>query len=452
MKALFFVSFVASLAFFLVGYDTVLVVYMGWKLFGPNLDVAGYLLSLVPVVGEIFAVISALAGGVCADTFGRKFPLIVAGVSFFFGNLLKCSATSSFAVLIMGQAATGVGMGLSFSLCPVYIAELVPAPVRGLLTSATEVSFNMGILVGYTTYQMFEAFPPAVAQKLLFGVALFPSLLFTLGMAAMAESPVWLIVRRGRIDEAKTILQGSSRRSPAEVNHIVSHVHHEQAPVKIAWNKFLRPPLRRVFISLAGLHVLRQLSGIETMTVESLLLVVHQEKKLVEVAGVIIQLVLRVAFATLSSWQVDKVGRRFTLLVSLACTSGFLVMYGLPLFCLRYGIIKVSEHGNTDQERVARALSIFAVAGIMSSFHFGVGPVTWIYAGEVFDRYEVRAQGSSLGVVINRAADTIWWLCFYHIARWLGMGGASLLVFVVLIGGLVFCFIFITDKQGQILE
>ncbi|CAL1391114.1 unnamed protein product [Linum trigynum] len=57
----------------------------------------------------------------------------------------------------------------------------------------------------------------------LFAIPIVPSILLTIGMLAMTESPHWLIIARLRVGEAKHIME-SGEKSAEEIDHIVSQM------------------------------------------------------------------------------------------------------------------------------------------------------------------------------------------------------------------------------------
>ncbi|CAL1410466.1 unnamed protein product [Linum trigynum] len=451
----FFLPLVASISFFLVGYDSAVTKY-GWTAVQKNLHVTNRQADVAVCVSDVAAIVSVVVAGLLADRFGRKYTLAATGGFFFLGNLLKSFSISSYPLLFAGQLLSGFGVGLVLTIAPLYIAEMSPAPTRGLLTSAPEVWLNMGIIFGYKFYSMFSRFPAGVGQRVMFLIAVFPSVLLTSCMCLMPESPYWLIMRHQQVNEATQILE-RTRRSQTETNHIVAQLgleannNNNTRTRRIVWRDFIQlPQNRRIVLTVAGLNVLRQLSGVDTLTAHAVLVIYDNvSTKLLDVANGVV-LMLRAVSVMCSSLVVDRVGRRFLLLASMCASCCFLMMFGLPVVAVQHGLIAASE--SDSYEVVVVGLCLLGIAGIACSFEAGLGPITWIHTAEAFKCYRLRAQGIGFAVVVNRVAEIVFVLSSRPLAGPLRIGGVSLVFFVVMALGLPFCSYFVKDQGEEILE
>ena len=95
-----------------------------------------------------------------ATRFGRKRSLLVAGLLFFLSAL--GSYMPEFLFFKHGEATLGLlvafniyrvigglGIGLASALCPMYIAEIAPARIRGTLVSWNQFAIISGQLIVY---------------------------------------------------------------------------------------------------------------------------------------------------------------------------------------------------------------------------------------------------------------------------------------------------------------
>lgn len=96
---------------------------------------------------NLVAAFGALVAGKTADRLGRKPTIAVACAVFIFGAGMM-SASHSFLPLLIGRIVTGVGVGCAMVIAPVYITELAPPDVRGMLVSLTDICINLGIVLG----------------------------------------------------------------------------------------------------------------------------------------------------------------------------------------------------------------------------------------------------------------------------------------------------------------
>lgn len=96
---------------------------------------------------NIVAAFGGLLAGKAADRLGRKPTTALACVVFIVGATMM-SMSHSYGFLLFGRVVTGVGVGCAMVIAPVYITELAPPDVRGMLVSLTDICINVGIVLG----------------------------------------------------------------------------------------------------------------------------------------------------------------------------------------------------------------------------------------------------------------------------------------------------------------
>ena len=74
-----------------------------------------------------------------AEKIGRRKAIFVAASVFIVGAVLMTAAHGVLAMLILGRAVAGLGIGASSLIVPVYIAETAPPSIRGRLIGIFEV-------------------------------------------------------------------------------------------------------------------------------------------------------------------------------------------------------------------------------------------------------------------------------------------------------------------------
>ena len=108
----------------------------------------------------IGCVIGGALSGVLASRLGRKKTLIIAAALFFISAVgswypesgILPEGEASFSLLVMFniyRIIGGVGVGLASAVCPMYIAEISPANIRGMLVSCNQFAIIFGMLVVY---------------------------------------------------------------------------------------------------------------------------------------------------------------------------------------------------------------------------------------------------------------------------------------------------------------
>ncbi|HBI08712.1 MAG TPA: hypothetical protein DDY57_00895 [Franconibacter pulveris] len=134
---------ISSVGGIIFGYDTGIIggaiVYIG-KEFQINDLMQGVIVS----TSLLGAMIGALAAGPLADKYGRKLVLFISGLFFAIGAA-GSGFSHSIEALTVARILQGIGVGASSVLVPVYIAELSPAKIRGVLVTSFQLMITVGI-------------------------------------------------------------------------------------------------------------------------------------------------------------------------------------------------------------------------------------------------------------------------------------------------------------------
>ncbi len=149
------------------------------------------------------AAIGAIIGGKLSDAIGRKKLLILCAALF----ALTGAGTGwagTFTIFVSFRMLSGVAVGVAALVCPMYVAEISPAAIRGRMVSFYQLSIVIGILLAYLS-NYFLLNTGINNWRWMFTSQAVPSLLFFTGLFIVAESPRWLI-GKGRNGEANGIL------------------------------------------------------------------------------------------------------------------------------------------------------------------------------------------------------------------------------------------------------
>lgn len=143
------------------------------------------------------AIVGAAAGTVLPDLIGRA-PAIALSMSPIiaaFGFLYRANTAS---VAIASRFVSGVGVGLASLVSAIYIIEIAPPQVRGMLGSCNQLAVTTGISTIYIVGYFITSF-----RSLCF-VAIIPSSLLFLIIACglLPETPRHL-VGKGQIESAR---------------------------------------------------------------------------------------------------------------------------------------------------------------------------------------------------------------------------------------------------------
>ncbi|MDK8552669.1 sugar porter family MFS transporter [Corynebacterium pseudodiphtheriticum] len=189
----------AAIGGLLFGYDTGVMsgalLYISPE-FGMNAAEEGRVTAML-LVG---AAIGALLGGRVADWWGRRMTLLVNGVIFCAGSIW-CALAGSVAELATARTFLGVAVGAVSIVVPMYIAEKVPAAVRGRMVSLNTLMIVVGQLLAYLVNSLLA---PTGNWHLMLGMAAIPGAMLTAGMIFLSDTPVWL-ARKGHTDQAREV-------------------------------------------------------------------------------------------------------------------------------------------------------------------------------------------------------------------------------------------------------
>lgn len=192
---------IAALGGLLFGYDTGVI--SGAILFiKSQFSLSTTMEEIVVSAVLVGAVVGAVIGGALTARFGRRRMIILAGIIFTVSAIDTASAPT-IVWLIAAMIVSGIAIGIASFISPMYIAELVPAKVRGSLVAVNMLAITTGIVAAYLVDYAFSSIQ---GWRYMFGVAAIPSVALTIGMWRLPDSPRWLISQT-KVDQAKRVLQ-----------------------------------------------------------------------------------------------------------------------------------------------------------------------------------------------------------------------------------------------------
>jgi len=151
------------------------------------------------------ASLSSLCSGYIADLLSRKYGILTGGIVVLLGTIISASA-KTFPVLICARLITGIGQGQSISVVTIYLCEISPREIRGTVATVLQLLITIGIASGYFVAYASSRIEGELAWRIPFILEASMAVTLVSGMAFMPYSPRWL-VQRGRIDEARAVLQ-----------------------------------------------------------------------------------------------------------------------------------------------------------------------------------------------------------------------------------------------------
>ncbi len=140
-----------------------------------------------------------------AERFGRKLALMLSAVVFIIGAVFQMIGRLD--LLYAGRAFTGLGVGASAMILPIYVSECSPALIRGRLVGTFEIMLQIALVFGFwINYGVNQNIEPTDKQwHIPVAVQFVPAGLLILSMLPMIESPRWLI-SKGQTAKARAAL------------------------------------------------------------------------------------------------------------------------------------------------------------------------------------------------------------------------------------------------------
>jgi len=420
-------SLIAALGGLLFGFDTAVISGTTEDLrrvFSLGDGALGFTVACA-LIGTI---LGALSAGWPADRWGRRASLLLVSVLYFV-SAIGSAWPWGWIWLLVFRFVGGIGVGMASVVCPLYIAEIAPAPRRGRLVALAQFNVVLGILLAYLSNWLIGGLRPGGdAWRWMFGVEALPAALYFGLLFLTPESPRWLIAR-GREEEARCVL--ASIGSDEDVDGIRRALADES--VGRADSLFSKRYRRPVLLAIA-MAAFNQLSGINA--------IIYYTPDIFRMAGydrasALIQSVviggtnLALTMAGLS--LIDRFGRRTLMLVG---SIGYLASLSATAY---------SYYSGTGGLLLLLSLVVF-----ISAHAFGQGAVIWVFLSEIFPS-RVRAKGTALGSTVHWIMAAVISWTFPLIAS--RSGGHTFSVYALCMAGqLVWVLAIMPETKGVRLE
>ncbi|XP_021801450.1 plastidic glucose transporter 4 [Prunus avium] len=380
------------------------------------------------------ATVGSFTGGALADKFGRTRTFQLDVIPLAIGAFL-CATSQSVQTMIVGRLLAGIGIGITSAIVPLYISEISPTEIRGALGSVNQLFICIGILGALVAGLPLAANP--LWWRTMFGVAIVPSVLLALGMAASPESPRWLF-QQGKISEAeKAIKTLYGKERVSEVMHDLTSATQGSVEPEAGWFDLFSSRYWKVVSVGAALFLFQQLAGINAVVYYSTS-VFRSAGVTSDVAASALVGAANVFGTAVASSLMDRQGRKSLLLTSFGGMAASMLLLSLSF----------------TWKVLAPYSGPLAVAGTVLyvlSFSLGAGPVPALLLPEIFaSRIRAKAVSLSLGMHwISNFVIGLYFLSFvtkFGISSvYLGFAGVCLLAVLYIAGNVV-------ETKGRSLE
>ena len=409
----------------------------------------------------IGCIIGSAISGLLASSWGRKRSLIFAGIMFFvsaWGSM--CPETMVLAhgepnltlliVFNIYRVIGGIGVGLASAVCPMYIGEIAPSNIRGMLVSWNQFAIIFGQLVVYFVnfFILGDHIAPIIESigngmnqltnggeaawaietgwRYMFGSEMVPAGLFALLICFVPETPRYLAMN-GQDEKAERIL---ARINGAEQAKVI--LHDIKNTVTEKKEKLMTYGFLCIFVGVM-LSVFQQAVGINA--------VLYYAPRIYEAMGfnnpmmlTVFNGIVNLGFTCVAIFTVEKLGRKPLLIIG---------SLGMAIGAIGVAI----TFGNPD-------LQLMCMVSIMvysASFMFSWGPICWVLIAEVFPN-TIRGAAVAIAVAFQWIFNWIVSTSFVPLANSMGYWFTYGLYGVICILAAVFVWRLVPETKGKTLE
>jgi MFS transporter, SP family, arabinose:H+ symporter len=359
---------VAALGGFLFGYDTAVisgVVPFITTKFALTESMVGTAVGCA-IVG---CILGSIVAGPISDIVGRKKVLLATAILFAISSI-GAGLASNLVMFVLFRVIGGVGIGAASMLSPLYISEVAPAKIRGVLVSVYQLAIVIGILIIYGVNLGIsglgsDAWKVETGWRYMIGSGLFPSALFFILLFIVPESPRWLIKNK-RKSEAMDTLERLNGKTEAVVvaDEIESTLNVEEGSV----GELFRPGLRKAMIVGLFLALFSQITGINAIIYyapnifQSAGFSTHNA-----LAGTFLIGGINLIFTFVAIVLIDRMGRKSLLLWGVA---GMILSLAGTAYCFH--------------AHVQGIWLVMCICFYIACFAASLGPIPWVIISEIF--------------------------------------------------------------------
>ncbi|KAL1239924.1 Facilitated glucose transporter protein [Trichinella spiralis] len=322
--------------------------------------------------------IGGMLSGLVADKVGRRNGMLLNNIFAILAvSVMSVTQyTTSYICLIVGRFVIGINCGISSALCPMYLTEISPIKLRGMLGTFNQLVVSIAILLAQIL-----GLEAVLGSKenwpILFYIIAIPAIFQLCSLPFCSESPKYLIAHGSSMEKVQKDLQ--KLRQVENVNSEIEAIQYEMnaatATPKVLFLDMFRDRILRwaLFISIMMMFS-QQFSGINAV-------LFYSTKIFMDGAGLsetnaqfatlgvgLINVLMTIVSAVL----IDKAGRRMLQLIGLG---------GMWISCiaLSVSIIYMKQNRNWISYMCICFVFLFVV-------FFAVGPssIPWFYTNEIF--------------------------------------------------------------------
>ncbi|CAG9773558.1 unnamed protein product [Ceutorhynchus assimilis] len=336
----------------------------------------------------------------------------------------------------LGRLLYGIGNGGVFTVLTMYTGEITAEHNRGKFSCILGIFVALGVLYPFSIGTM-------LSIKVFCLSCLVPLTLFIVLFTIFApDSPTYL-VRKGLYNEAevalhnlRNIARDQAKKEVEELQRIEERQGREKGGVVVL---FRGKGTRKGFMVAAGLLILQQFSGINA--------VIGFMEGIFRASGSSVPTQMATTFVGsiqvvtvfLTASIIEKLGRKFLLLISTIGSAVSIILLGLYFFLQKLQFAMLAYFW---------WFPITCLILYMISFNLGLGPVPWTILSEIFPD-NVKSSALALASGTCFGVSFVVTMAFPIISEMLGMAQSFWLFGVCCVIGIVFIQFVVPETKGK---
>jgi len=350
----------------------------------------------------------------------------------------KESTTGVMWAFILYRILGGVGVGVASALCPMYIAEVAPANIRGTLVSCNQFAIIFGQLVVYAINTFIRSSladtPEAIQTEMvrigwrkMFVSEAFPAAAFGILLLLVPKTPRFLVLK-GHNDRAKAVLTRiNGEKQAEEILKEIEDTIEEKTESLFSYG---------VLVIIVGvlLSFFQQAVGINV--------VLYYAPRIFKNMGAsgdaamiqtVVMGIVNIVFTVVAILTVEKWGRRPLLMVG---------SIGMAI-----GMAALSVLSFLD---IINLLALVFIIIYTASFMMSWGPICWVLISEIFPN-TIRGSAVAIAVAAQWISNYVVSSTFPSLSEW-SVGGTYLIYCFFSVLSAIFVFKLVPETKGKTLE
>ena len=334
--------------------------------------------------------VGALFTGSFTEKYGRKNVMIFTAVVYII-SAFGCALSESATILTILRILSGLAVGATSVVAPMYISEIAPAHNRGRLVSFNQFAITIGIVLAYIFDYLLLGLGDDSWRYMLAVPGVFGIIFLVFLLVKFPESPRWLLAH-GRKNEAIKVLTniGGKALVNEELPEMERTLLAEQKKEKMSVGELFRGKTGKIVLIGTIIAALQQITGINAVIMFSpdIFQAAGSVKSDSVMQAMIVGLV-NFLMTIVALWLVDKRGRKTLLLwgaVGMIASLAYLTI----------------EFAKPVQNGVGVLVALLVY---ISFFAASFAPVMWVIISEI---YPNRIKGLAMSF-----STAVSWLCTF---------------------------------------